>query len=130
MTVYYGFNPPFFGGPQNILSRQEDEQLIKNDIIQAILTLPGERVMRPDFGVPLRNLVFEPNDEVARSSVVNAIRNVLKTYEPRVNIVSLQIAPFSDSTGVTIRLIVSLAIDPAKVIEISKSFLQEQFVRR
>jgi len=58
-AVYYGINPPFIGGNQNILSIQTDERLIKNDILQMLLTRPGERVYRPTFGTGLRDCVFE-----------------------------------------------------------------------
>lgn len=34
---------------------------IRDLILQVLLTAPGERVMRPDFGAGLLALVFEPN---------------------------------------------------------------------
>ena len=51
--------PPLLDGKGEIVMAAYEE-----DIRQAILiilgTSPGERVMRPDFGAGLRNLVFEP----------------------------------------------------------------------
>ena len=38
----------------------EDDHL-RDLIEQVLLTAPGERVMRPDFGAGLSRLVFEPN---------------------------------------------------------------------
>jgi len=39
------------------------EQLVK----QVLLTNPGERINRPDFGCGLRRMVFAPNSEAASS---------------------------------------------------------------
>ncbi len=40
----------------------EDEHL-RDMIEQFLLTDPGERVNRPDFGAGLRHMIFEPNSE-------------------------------------------------------------------
>ena len=37
---------------------------IRARILQVLLTSPGERVMRPEFGCGLRDLVFDPNNDV------------------------------------------------------------------
>lgn len=43
-------------------SREDDEDAwIRGLIEQVLFTAPGERVMRPDFGSGLRELVFAPN---------------------------------------------------------------------
>jgi hypothetical protein len=54
VPIWFGFNPPFIGGQQKVMSRQEDLRLIKNDLLQLLLTVPGERVHRPTFGSPIR----------------------------------------------------------------------------
>ncbi len=84
MATWYGFNPPWFGGPQVVLSRQEDERLIKNDILQLLLTLPGERIHRPDFGCNLRIMVFEPFDTATELSIIGDIKQAMAQHEPRV----------------------------------------------
>ena len=38
-----------------------DSDHVRDLIEQVLLTAPGERVMRPDFGAGLLQLVFEPN---------------------------------------------------------------------
>ena len=65
MVNFYGFNPPFLGGNQNVLSRQEDVRLIQTDILQLLLTSPGQRVMRPNFGTSINYQLFDPLDEEA-----------------------------------------------------------------
>lgn len=41
---------------------------IRGKILQVLLTSPGERVMRPEFGSGLRDLVFDPNNEVVAAT--------------------------------------------------------------
>jgi len=82
---YRGFNPPIFGGQQNILSRQSGERLIKNDLLQLLLTSPGERVMRPDFGTIIKESLFEPIDSVTLRDIEKDVNNKIRTFEPRVS---------------------------------------------
>jgi len=39
---------------------------VREQIEQLLYTDPGERVFRPEFGVGVRTLVFEPNDSALR----------------------------------------------------------------
>ena len=117
---FYGFNPPFFGGPQNILSRQEDDQIIKNDILQFILTVPGERVMRPSFGVNLRNAVFDPNDTESVVNLQDEIREGLLANDPRLSEVSVSITQDEDLNQMTIRVSAQLRNDPTKVVTVEQ----------
>ncbi len=122
-AIFFGMNPPFLSGPQNVLSRQEDSQLIKNDLLQLLLTVPGERVMRPTFGVPLRSFVFEQLINSDISSLESAIASAINTWEPRVAIDELTALPDSSNTnGLQIRLVVHLVNDPSVQLVI------EQFI--
>ena len=119
---YYGFNPPLIGGAENILSRQEDERLIKNDILQLLLTVPGERVMRPDFGVNLRNFVFESMSSPQLSILRSEIQNQIASQEPRVNIESVVLKRDDDNNRLQINIVVNLKKDPKRQLSI------EQFI--
>lgn len=82
---YYGFNPPFFGGHQNVLSRQSGDRIIKNDLLQLLMTERGERVMRPNWGAGLRRLIFELPGDLIEVEVRNAVLQAITTYEPRIS---------------------------------------------
>lgn len=109
---FYGYNPPFFGGLQNIMSRQEGEQIIRNDILQLLLTVPGERVMRPAFGVNLRTAVFENMDNDSISNLRAEIIDKLTRYEGRVDVTSVDIIPNSVANSMAVKIKVQLAKDP------------------
>jgi uncharacterized protein len=40
---------------------------VKQIIIQVLMTSPGERINRPDFGCGIKRMVFAPNDDVTAS---------------------------------------------------------------
>ena len=110
-AIYYGFNPPFLSdvqtaantSPSNtepnryrgILPRQSDIRLVKNDVLQLMLTIPGERIHRPDFGTALRSTVFEPMTDRVISDLRTDILSKINKYELRlINVdVQLEIVP-------------------------------------
>lgn len=122
-ATFYGFNPPFIGGQQNIMSRQEDDRLIKNDILQLLLTVPGERVMRPSYGVNLRNFVFENIVRADLSILKSEIEQQIRIYEPRVTLNYVDLIPDTDRNGLQIKIVVTLKKDPKKQLSI------EQFIK-
>lgn len=125
MATFYGFNPPFIGGPEGVLSRQEDDRLIKNDLLQLLLTVPGERVNRPDFGVNLRNFVFEDSTPQSLSILASEVKSAVLRQEPRVNILDLQIISDPDTNQIKISLAFNLKIDPTRVINLEQFLTSE-----
>ena len=125
MATFYGFNPPFIGGPEGVLSRQEDDRLIKNDLLQLLLTVPGERVNRPDFGVNLRNFVFEDSTPQSLSILASEVKSAVLRQEPRVNLLDLQIISDPDTNQIKISLAFNLKIDPTRVINLEQFLTSE-----
>jgi hypothetical protein len=68
MATLWGYNFPFYQGTtikgvsSIVLPRSEDYRLIRNDYLQGLLTLKGERWFRPTFGGDVRKSLFDPND--------------------------------------------------------------------
>jgi phage baseplate assembly protein W len=117
-AIFYGFNPPFLGGAEKILSRQEDERLIKNDILQLLLTNPGDRVMRPSFGIGLRSMVFDPGSEDDTESMKERISTGIINNDSRVLVRDVIIKNDLDRNAISVRVIVSLKINPKVDISI------------
>jgi phage baseplate assembly protein W len=60
--------------------------------IQIILgTIPGERVMRPDFGAGLHALVFEPITTTTKSLARLRVQEALTIWEPRIDTITVQV---------------------------------------
>lgn len=65
---------------------------VRGELIQLLLTAPGERPFLPSFGAGLKRLVFERNDPVA-AGLANATvsRNLSKWLGQRVTVESLKV---------------------------------------
>ena len=83
---YYGYNQPFMGGHQNVLSRQSGERIIKNDLLQLIMTSPGERLMRADWGTIVKGSLFEQMTPALINSIRTNVSGAIERYEPRVQV--------------------------------------------
>lgn len=87
------------------------EDTIFEDIKAYIFTNKGERVMRPDFGIGLRKYLFEPNDDVIKSSLTSEINDGLNKYFSFVNIDNIVIARYpEDATLKENQLKISIAL--------------------
>lgn len=62
--------------------------LLLQDIQRLILTMPGERVNRPEFGCALRTKIWGNIDDVATSGA-GAIESALSLFEPRITVTSV-----------------------------------------
>lgn len=73
--------------------------LVKQNLKMLLLTAPGERVMYPDFGVGLRNFLFENNNQIVRSNIDSKIRQQVKSYMPFVEVIKVEFNSLFDKSG-------------------------------
>jgi phage baseplate assembly protein W len=88
---FTGLQYPLVTGPKGLLAKKTGVDQIKADILQLLLTNPGERVMLPTFGTPLRTLMFEQNDVVLEQAARQMIIEAINTWEPRVSITNIEV---------------------------------------
>jgi phage baseplate assembly protein W len=77
----------------------EGDAAIRQAIILLLSTLPGERVMRPDYGCPLNRLVFNPNDATNHGLAIHYVRQALLRWERRIDIVKLDAGASPDPSS-------------------------------
>lgn len=75
--------------PAGGLAMVANDAAVRQALILLLTTLPGERVMRPDYGCPLHRLVFAPNDATTAGLAIHYVRQALNRWEPRVEIARL-----------------------------------------
>ena len=73
------------------------QELLLQDIQILLLTIPGERPNRPDFGCHLRDQIWE---NIADASIngASAIREALTLFEPRISVVNVT-STTNENTG-------------------------------
>ena len=57
-----------------------DAEHVRDELLQLLLTSPGERLFLPDFGGGLRRLVFEPASDTLRNVVKARITQALSRW--------------------------------------------------
>lgn len=64
-----------------------------------LMTAPGERVMRPDFGCRIWELLFEPINANTLGLMAVAVREAVSRWEPRVDVEDVRIVPEPGAEG-------------------------------
>lgn len=74
-----------------------NEQAVLEAVYNILLTEPGERVMNPRFGAYLQSYLFEPIDIATARSMLEAIEESLRRFEPRITNTNVKITPDHDN---------------------------------
>jgi phage baseplate assembly protein W len=72
------------GGTEVSAVTSREHNHIRESILQILGTRPGERLMNPEFGSKLHDLVFEQNDEVLKGLIRHYVIDAIKRWEKRV----------------------------------------------
>lgn len=92
--------PPSFDKLDASVQMVSDVADIEESIRIILSTIPGERLMQPDFGCDIKKLVFEIADTWLVSELNHIIYHALLQYEPRINFIGLTVADRSQQAGV------------------------------
>jgi phage baseplate assembly protein W len=61
-------------------------EAIERSITMVLSTAPGERVMRPEFGCAIWNLLFDPVNDNTLGLMAQSVRQALGQWEPRIDV--------------------------------------------
>lgn len=71
----------------------KDDQSVRESMLNILLTSPGERLQRPDFGAGLLNFIHQPNNETTRNLIAGVVRKSLGLWEQRVIVDGVDVQP-------------------------------------
>jgi hypothetical protein len=91
MALFKGIAFPFHKGNIAFPDTVVDEALIQQSLIRIILSPRGERVMRPNFGSGVFDMVFDNNDDVFALAMQRSVRLAIGQFEPRVIVTDVQV---------------------------------------
>ena len=74
----------------------KNENAIARAVRNIVLTTPGEKFFDPDFGSSVSEILFENVDDITAISIQDEIKNCLQNYEPRVEIIDVNVDPNFD----------------------------------
>ena len=84
-----GWKFPLQVTPAGKIAQAKREQRIEESIYLILSTSRGERVMLPNFGCGIHDLVFDPNNAGTLAKIVQSVRKALVAGEPRIDVLDL-----------------------------------------
>ena len=113
LSMSFKFNP--LSGD---LIALKNENAIARAVRNIVSTTPGEKFFDPDFGSSVGEILFENVDEISAVSIQDEIRNCLNNYEPRVDLVNVDVNPNFDENQFDVKItykIVGIDIPPSQL---------------
>jgi len=98
-TTYKGFSTQ--AGNKNF--RLTDFDLIKQDILNHFNIRKGEKLMRPNFGTIIWNVLHEPFTEDLKSVITQDVK-AIASYDPRVSFDNIIITEFDQGIQIELQL--------------------------
>jgi phage baseplate assembly protein W len=92
-NIAIGISLPFGRSGTNQLFNKtySTKEQIKSNLINLLLTSKGERILNPEFGSELRQLLFENITSTTEENIKNAIITSVNIYIPEIQIIDINI---------------------------------------
>ena len=86
------------------IGRKFDVQAVKQALRNLFLYQRGEKKFDPNFGSGIRELLFEPVDNVSASIMEKEIEVMISNYEPRVRVNNVIVVASPDTNDYEVRI--------------------------
>lgn len=91
--------PPEFRKESKDVKMLVDEEDIRSSLEILLSTRLGERIMVPDYGCNLDELLFKPLNLTLKTYVTDLIKKAILYYEPRIDVHKIWIDPLNEIEG-------------------------------
>ena len=81
----------------NDLIAIKNENAIARSVKNIVFTLQGEKFFNPTFGSRISRTLFENIDDITASVIVDEIKESIRNYEPRVELLDVEAFPNFDN---------------------------------
>ena len=99
MSIYRGFST--YNRARKF--KLTDFELARQDLFNHFHIRRGEKLMNPNFGTIIWNILFEPFTEEIKSAIVDDINKIVK-YDPRIEVDSVEVTQFDHGLQVNLSL--------------------------
>ena len=89
----------------NDLIAIKNENAIARSVKNIVFTLPGEKFFNPTFGSKISKTLFENIDDITASVIVDEIKESIRNYEPRVELLDVEAFPNFDNNQFDVTII-------------------------
>jgi len=116
-VVFSDFDSLFQANPiTKQLNRNTNREAVKESVRNLILTDYFERPFRSDIGCSIRYYLFELWSPALKQTMENAIREVIRNYEPRADILDVLVEDRSDLNAISVTVAFSVRNDINPVV--------------
>jgi phage baseplate assembly protein W len=84
--------------------RITDIETVKQDLMNHFSIRRGEKLMNPNFGCAIWDVLFEPFDNNARTVINDEVRRII-SYDPRVNATNIVATEYESGIQVQIEIV-------------------------
>ena len=89
----------------NDLIAIKDANAIARSVKNIVFTLPGEKFFNPTFGSRISRTLFENIDDITASVIVDEIKESIRNYEPRVELLDVEAIPNFDNNQFDVNIV-------------------------
>ena len=96
----------------------KNENAIARAVRNIVSTTPGEKLFDPDFVSSVSEILFENVDDITAVSIRDEIRSSLSNYEPRVELIDVEVDPNFDENQFDVLItyrIIGVDIPPSQL---------------
>ena len=104
-----------------------DEGAIKNALVNLFNTIPGQKVLQPEFGLNLKKFLFDPLTEMTAQMIGETIYKGISRWEPRVKIANIDVKQDYDNYQFIISLTLLIPKLSNSKVKFTGILTREQF---
>ena len=97
----------FFSEDTKDLILLDNEDAVKQSVINILLTNTGERLFNPTIGSEINKLLFENVSNQTTSTLILLIKNAIENFEPRAKILDVVASPRPDENAYAVTIVFS-----------------------
>ena len=97
------------------IAKLSNVEAVKASVRNLINTNKGERPFHPEIGSNIRRALFEPMSSAVSSSIKTFVRDMIETYEPRAELVSVDTSEDFDNNTYNVSIKFYLINSPSGV---------------
>jgi|TARA_B110000495_G_C22629158_1_gene374375 phage baseplate assembly protein W len=111
MPLFTGFSTKNKNAINHVLSGKD---LVIEDIMNHIMTRKGERVMLPNYGSIIHDMLFEPLTDETTELIEEDLTNIIND-DPRCNFVSIDVTDSDHTISAKLRLKILPSNEPVEL---------------
>jgi len=102
-------------------------EMVTQNLKMLVLTAPGERIMDPEFGVGIRNYLFEPNHSLTHEEIDLKIKNQVNKYLPFLDVKTVMLGPDDIEAGNPnlLKIQIKYLIKPLQIFDVVEILFED-----